>query len=257
MSGSTCLVRWQEKDDSATERIGGLRSVRSPRRWRVHLPRLCGLRRGVLAGVHQPDRGSRSTAKTTIHGHQSGNGSEAVLATRTPAPDAGPTHERGMNSGGDPIHIEYVADYPDLLPTIAAWVWRWWDFPSRAAAAAQLRREAQRGGVPSVDVAMSGTAPLGMVSLVECNLPARSDLYPWLAGLFVHRMHRRRGVGRALILFLERDAAGLGCRQVYLYTEVAEGFYRKLGWTTIERATLNREPVAIMAKSLGALSPTA
>jgi N-acetylglutamate synthase-like GNAT family acetyltransferase len=148
----------------------------------------------------------------------------------------------------DFFRIDFLADHDNLVPELAALVWRWWGFPSEREAAAQLRREAHRDGVPSVHVALRDEEALGMVSLIECNLEQRSELYPWLAGLFVRPQFRCRGIGSALTFHLEQDAERLGIRGLYLYTTNAERFYQRLGWRTIER--FDGEPIAIMSKAL-------
>ena len=91
--------------------------------------------------------------------------------------------------------------------------------------------------------------------LIECNLPPRCHLTPWLAGLFVRADHRDRGVGTALTRFCEAEAAALGVRMLYLYTERAEGFYQRLGWTTLESLEWEGEPVAVMSRELRAHAP--
>ena len=39
---------------------------------------------------------------------------------------------------------------------------------------------------------------------------------------------------------------------LYLYTERAEGFYQRLGWTTLESLEWEGEPVAVMSRELRA-----
>ena len=56
-----------------------------------------------------------------------------------------------------------------------------------------------------------------------------------LQQLWVHDEGRRRGVGRRLMALFEAEAAGRGCRLVYLYTFSfqAPDFYRKLGYHAV------------------------
>jgi ribosomal protein S18 acetylase RimI-like enzyme len=61
------------------------------------------------------------------------------------------------------------------------------------------------------------------------NQPHRADV----AKLIVHRRGRRRGVGRALMHAIEREAAGAGFRLLVLDTrrgDAADQLYRGLGW---------------------------
>lgn len=54
------------------------------------------------------------------------------------------------------------------------------------------------------------------------------------------------GIGTALVRSLEAHALDLGFRRLYLYTESAEQFYRRLGWETIDRDQWEGEEIAIM-----------
>jgi predicted N-acetyltransferase YhbS len=149
--------------------------------------------------------------------------------------------------------IHFIEDQPDVAPMVAQWVWAEWGYRSPADCAADLR-DSRRDGIPSRFVALRDGQPVGVVNLIERDLPPRCDLTPWLAGLFVHAEHRCSGIGSALVRFCESQAAKLGFRQLYLYTESAETFYRRLGWSTIESRTWEGEAVAIMERSLaGAL----
>ena len=64
------------------------------------------------------------------------------------------------------------------------------------------------------------------------NQPHRADV----AKLIVHRRGRRRGVGRALMHAIEREAGGAGFRLLVLDTrrgDAAEQLYRALGWNVV------------------------
>jgi len=56
-----------------------------------------------------------------------------------------------------------------------------------------------------------------------------------LQQLWVHDEGRRRGVGRRLMALFEAEAAGRGCRLVYLdtFSFHAPDFYRKLGYQEV------------------------
>jgi N-acetylglutamate synthase-like GNAT family acetyltransferase len=84
---------------------------------------------------------------------------------------------------------------------------------------------------------MSAGQPVGIINLIECNLAPRCDLTPWLAGLFVRRAFRARGIGSALVSACEAAARHLYVAKLYLYTENAAPFYARLGWRTVERLT--------------------
>ena len=146
--------------------------------------------------------------------------------------------------------IDYVENRPEVVPTVASWVWREWGFASLRDCASDLHRS-DRGSIPSRFVAVSRGKAVGIVNLIECNLPPRCpSLRPWLAGLYVRPSYRRVGIGSALVRFCEMEAASLGFGRLYLYTEQAHAFYRRLGWVTIESVVWRSEEVAVMAREL-------
>jgi GNAT superfamily N-acetyltransferase len=93
-------------------------------------------------------------------------------------------------------------------------------------------------------VALGATDP-------ELDDGERGDRSPWLRGLVVRQQDRRRGIGGLLVSKLERLAAGLGYREIWVATggEAVE-FYRQRGWrdaqelrlvgTRIQTTILNR-----------------
>ena len=48
----------------------------------------------------------------------------------------------------------------------------------------------------------------------------------------------------------ETGARGFGVTDLYLYTERAESLYARLGWETFELTKFQKQPVAIMRRSL-------
>ena len=135
------------------------------------------------------------------------------------------------------------------MSTLGEWTWREWGFGSPEDNARDLA-QSRRGALPSSFVAVRDGKPAGIVSLIECNLPPRCELRPWLAGLFVHPAQRGLGVGTALTRFCEREAAQQGFAKLYLYTSRAEGFYLRLGWQTLESMTWDGAPIAVMGRDL-------
>ena len=56
--------------------------------------------------------------------------------------------------------------------------------------------------------------------------------------LWVDEGQRRRGLGSALMQYVEKEAAARGCRHAYVdrFTFQAPGFYEKLGYRTYAKA---------------------
>ena len=149
------------------------------------------------------------------------------------------------------VVIEYLEHRPDVIPILARWVWREWGFASIDGCTSDLA-SSQRGTIPSRFAALRRGRPTGIVNLIECNLPPRCQLTPWLAGLFVHADYRGTGIGSDLVRFCEREAKRLGFESLYLYTERAEDFYKRLGWRKVESLMWDGAPVTVMSRQLSA-----
>ena len=92
--------------------------------------------------------------------------------------------------------IVRIADRPDLVPTVADWLWHeWWrddgETPeaTRDAAAASM----SPSGAPQTFVLLDDGEPIGTASLVAHDLDERPDRTGWLAGVFIVPDARGRG----------------------------------------------------------------
>jgi GNAT superfamily N-acetyltransferase len=157
--------------------------------------------------------------------------------------------------GSEAFRVGFLSDHAAAIPQIARWVWESWGYGDLAACESDLRKS-RPDVMPVGYVALRDDRPLGVVNLIECNLPPRCHLSPWLAGLYVHPSYRLQGVGTALARFLEDHAASLGFEDVYLYTANAEGFYSRLGWGTVEQVRWEGEQVALMRRAVSRCSPS-
>ena len=92
-----------------------------------------------------------------------------------------------------------------------------------------LRQADDPDRIPLSLLALDGV-PAGTVNLIACDSKARPDLTPWLAALYVEPGHRGKGIGAALVRRLTAEAARIGCREMFLETDIP-GFYERLGAT--------------------------
>lgn len=149
------------------------------------------------------------------------------------------------------LQIEYLADHPEFIPALAKWHHDEWAYlrpgDTVEARESRLRKECGRVEVPSVVVAFHGGQLLGSAMLLEHDMDTRMDLSPWLAGVFVGREYRRRGIGAALVQRIVDLAGALGVRRLYLYTPGAERFYSRLGWLVIERTIYHGKNATVMS----------
>lgn len=139
------------------------------------------------------------------------------------------------------MQIAYLADHIHLLPLLAKWHHDEWShltpWETLEGCAERLKNEGQRGGVPTVLVAVEDGKLLGSASIVVHDMRGREDLSPWMAGVFVAPAYRRQGIGTKLVLRVVTEAGEQRIPVLYLYTtgKENEDFYARLGWSVKER----------------------
>ncbi|HEY3908290.1 MAG TPA: GNAT family N-acetyltransferase [Stellaceae bacterium] len=101
------------------------------------------------------------------------------------------------------------------------------------AVGGRLRRLAATGADPVFLACDSGIA-VGLVALHFAPMLHYARPALRITNLVVDHRHRRRGVGRALIVHAEREAAAAGCEIIELTSVIdnteAHAFYRSLGF---------------------------
>lgn len=156
-----------------------------------------------------------------------------------------------------PMTIDYLAHHPDLIAPLAqrcasewAHLYLTW---GEGEAVEEFRTARTDGGLPATLVALDedGTL-LGTVSVIEDDLPGFEHRNPWLASLLVLTEHRNKGVGAFLVREAERFARQAGCAELYLFTESADGLFRRLGWREMEKTTANGHEVRVFQRRLEA-----
>jgi N-acetylglutamate synthase-like GNAT family acetyltransferase len=146
--------------------------------------------------------------------------------------------------------IEYLADHPEAVSTLATWQHAEWGRTppgdTLAKRAARLRRFSNRDRIPLTVVAFENGELLGSASLIEHDMETRMELTPWLASVCVGEAYRRHGVGARLVKRIMTEAGKLKVPLLYLYTVHSERFYAALGWSLLERTSYYDHKVVIM-----------
>lgn len=89
--------------------------------------------------------------------------------------------------------------------------------------------------IPFALVAEQDGEVCGNALVIESDEPARPELTPWLAALWVDESMRKQGVATMLLREAIERSAALGVDRLYLSARPAlRGFYTKLGWQPIE-----------------------
>ncbi len=154
----------------------------------------------------------------------------------------------------EPVAIEYLAGYPELVPVLASWVYDHWGKMYRMKSVEeQIEKISERINTdrfPLAFVALVGSAPIGTASLKIQEMTTHKHLYHWLGTVYVVPEYRNKGVGSALVKRAEIQAKELGVKTLYLHTPDKEDFYRNRGWETIERPVYFDIPVVVMRKEM-------
>ena len=75
---------------------------------------------------------------------------------------------------------------------------------------------------------------IGTVSVYEHDFKERPQYSPWLASLYVKPKYRDKKMGQQLITYLISHLKALNYSELYLKTENASEYYKKLGWKLVE-----------------------
>lgn len=134
------------------------------------------------------------------------------------------------------LKIDYLCHYPQFIPVLADFSYRQWRpvyEEQGLSSEAALNSYAQRINTESLPLALVATldgALLGSGSLKIHDLELRSNLGPWLGGMYVVQDWRGRGIGSMLIERLLIEAARLKLNSLYLWTSSAQSLYARHGW---------------------------
>lgn len=148
------------------------------------------------------------------------------------------------------MHIDSIADHLDLVPLIAQWHFAEWGHLDLTGTlegwTEEMRQRTRRDQIPTTYVALEHDELLGSVTLVEHDMNTHQDLSPWVAGVYVSPPNRHKGVASALVRYAVQQAARMGVKRLYLYTQSARGLYEKLGWHVLAEDEYEGQSVTIM-----------
>lgn len=152
------------------------------------------------------------------------------------------------------MKIEFLADHPHLIPTLASWFYEEW---GRGAAQstiekieAGLKNRLNRDNLPLTIVALVKSMLVGTASLKIREVETHAHLPYWLGSVYVHPSHRDQGIGAKIVVHAVDLADKLGLNELFLYTHSHEKFYSRLDWKIVERSPYHGRVVAIMRRKL-------
>ena len=156
------------------------------------------------------------------------------------------------------MKVEYLADHPSHVPTVAAWQQAQFGYLTPNATledrTERLRGSLQTEALPMAFVALSASGTLlGSAGILPTTI-THTHLTPWLSSVYVPEAHRGKGIASALSLRAARETARLGFDRLYLFTPRSEALYERIGWTTFERIDYHGVTLTLMERQVTAAS---
>jgi GNAT superfamily N-acetyltransferase len=162
----------------------------------------------------------------------------------------------GTNIGKNTFEIRRVVtvrERPDLVPVVARWLWDEWrreDGYSLEETIAKVGERTSPLGPEQCFVLLVNGAPVATASLTQRDLPARPDLKPWLAEVFVKPKFRRRGIASQLVRCVEAACRSAEIPIGWLFTASAADLYSRLGWHAVGIEPYHGTNVILMRRDL-------
>ena len=135
------------------------------------------------------------------------------------------------------MEIKYLCDNISFADTTAAWIFnefikgikidRTYDQTLAAI------KNCHKDKLPIRLIAMENNICTGTIALVENDLKCR-NYTPWLASLYVDVPFRSRKIAQQLIERIKIITGELGYTELFLRTEHASNYYKRLGWQYVE-----------------------
>lgn len=154
------------------------------------------------------------------------------------------------------MRIEPLAASPHHVATLALWFHGEWSafYAGRSEndVRSDFRARLNTDRLPLALAAIDGEDVVGTVSLLRSSIPTHAHLTPWVGGLFVPPERRRQGIGMRLIAAALDQAFVIGINRIHIALHAGAQAYRDSGWTLLDRAVVDGEPITVLVRDLPA-----
>jgi predicted N-acetyltransferase YhbS len=145
--------------------------------------------------------------------------------------------------------IAYLADHPEVIPTLAEWFQSEWSeyYAQRTLAdiAQDFQADLNRNELPIRLVAFLDGELVGTIVLRESISETHPEYRPGLGGLYVAKAQRGSGIGTELVRAGMSLAQRMGYQAIYATTNAARGIVEHLQWEQIGSELHNGEQIAL------------
>lgn len=80
---------------------------------------------------------------------------------------------------------------------------------------------------------------VGFCTLKKENLKKYPEIYPWISSVMIFDEYRHQGYGTKMLEEVANKAKELGYDKVYLWTDQASDFYKKIGYSYLQKVEKN------------------
>lgn len=151
---------------------------------------------------------------------------------------------------GKNMQIVDLKEIPGVIPMLAKWHHEEWAHlnpnTSLEQRIANYQEYLEEGLVPSTFVACENGTVTGSAAIIKHDLETRMEYSPWLASVYVHPEYRETGIGSKLVSHVMAMGERNNLDALYLFTPDKEGFYKRLGWSTIHNESYHNTDIVIM-----------
>lgn len=159
-----------------------------------------------------------------------------------------------MEFAGSAVAFAFLADHPELVPTVARWWFDEWPKPGARLEdlVQRLTANLHKDAIPAQIIALDAGRVVGSAVLKQHELAERyPELEHWLGSVYVCETARGKGVASALCARVIDLALAFGLPALHLQTQdTTGGLYARLGWQTITRITSDGRDTLVMKKQL-------
>ena len=150
------------------------------------------------------------------------------------------------------ICVRKITEKKDLdLNLMTEWMYGWWGKTEGYrydAVYACMLHSLQETFLPQTYGLFFNDRLIGMCQFTMEDLFVRSEIYPWLANVYIEKDYRGSGLGRFLLNSVKGSAEAAGLEELYLFT-VHNGFTRNSAGLLFRKSipSLNRGSSAVTA----------